>query len=177
MANAKTKNQTTKRTTGFRTRANRRVDRLIGLALIAALGLLAAGLTLPALEIGSLWFSERYSIARAILTLAEDGAYLLFSLLALFSIVFPAAKVLICLYIWYATPPDGRKAARLLGLLTIVSKWSMLDVFIVALTVIVVDGNVLTSADIHVGIVIFAAGVLLSNLAAWRLARLSPRAS
>lgn len=176
--NGATENATpdTTKPTGFRTLARSRhpADRLVGLALIAALGLLVAGVTLPAIEIGSLWFSERYSVAHAILSLARDGAYVLFVVLMLFSIVFPAVKILICLYVWYAVAPSSARATRLLGLLATVSKWSMLDVFMVALTVVIVDGKVLTSADIHVGIVLFAAAVLLSSLAAWRLGRLAP---
>lgn len=177
MATGSGKHHETEHATGFKARSHRRIDRLIGVALIAALALLVAGLILPALEIGGFWFGERYSIAQAILMLAQNGAYVMFAVLALFSVIFPTAKILICLYIWYAVAPASDRAARLLRLLAAVSKWSMLDVFIVALTVLVIDGKVLTSADIHIGILLFAGGVLLSNLAAWRLAHMAPSAS
>ena len=49
-----------------------------------------------------------------------------------------------------------------------VSKYSMLDVFIVALTVMILDGRLLTSASAGPGIFCFAASVLLST---WALAR------
>jgi uncharacterized paraquat-inducible protein A len=44
-----------------------------------------------------------------------------------------------------------------------------LDVFIVALTVLAVEGSLLAAADVHLGIVLFAISVILSTLAIQRL--------
>ena len=56
-------------------------------------------------------------------------------------------------------------------LLAAVSKWSMLDVFIIALAVLVVEGNLLAAADIRFGFVLFTLSVLMSTYAIQRLAR------
>ena len=68
---------------------------------------------------------------------------------------------------------DSAAARRLLAWLSVVSKWSMLDVFIIAVTVLVVDGQLLTSADIHAGIIFFAAAVLLSTFSVRQLSALA----
>ena len=49
----------------------------------------------------------------------------------------------------------------------------MLDVFVVAIMVFAVDGRIFTTADLSLGIVLFAAAVLLSSLCLQRLARIS----
>ena len=45
------------------------------------------------------------------------------------------------------------------------------DWVVVALTVLVVDGRILDSADVHVGIILFAAAAIASTLATQRLNR------
>ncbi|NBP72227.1 MAG: hypothetical protein EBU57_03380 [Alphaproteobacteria bacterium] len=49
----------------------------------------------------------------------------------------------------------------------------MLDVFIIALIVLVADGRLLSSADIQIGAVAFSAAVLVSTWATRRLSLLA----
>ena len=49
----------------------------------------------------------------------------------------------------------------------------MLDVFIIALVVLVADGRLLTGADIRVGAIVFSASVLVSTWAVRRLSLLA----
>jgi paraquat-inducible protein A len=88
-----------------------------------------------------------------------------------FSVLIPASKVLIGLWAWVAGQNRPQLVRRMLRVLAAISKWSMLDVFIVALTVLVVDGRILDSADVHVGIILFAAAAIASTLATQRLNR------
>ena len=60
---------------------------------------------------------------------------------------------------------DGRFARALLALLQAVAKWAMADVFVVALTILVLNGELLTAGDLEPGAVFYAASVLLSSLA------------
>ena len=53
------------------------------------------------------------------------------------------------------------------------SKWSMLDVFIIALIVLVADGRLLSSADIQIGAIVFSGAVLVSTWATKRLSELA----
>jgi len=150
-----------------------RRDRLAGILLLAALPLLAAGLLMPAVSITRLFiFTDTYSIAGAVFAFWAGGNYLLFGIVFFFSLLFPTAKILIALWAWSAGEEDdeGEKLRRICRLFAAVSKWSMLDVFIVALTVLAVEGSLLGAADVHLGIVLFALSVILSTLAIQRLA-------
>ena len=152
-----------------------RRDGLAGGLLLLALPLLVAGLTLPAISITHLGvFTDTYSIVGTVLAFWEGGKYLLFAVVLFFSLVFPAVKIAIALWAWWAGQRDGSRLRRLCAVFAAVSKWSMLDVFIVALTVLVVEGSLFTAADVHLGIVLFAASVIASTVAIQRLARRVP---
>ena len=147
-------------------------DRLAGCLLLVALPLLVAGLAMPAISITRLFvFTDTYSIAGAVFAFWASGNYLLFAMVFFFSLLFPAAKVLIALWVWNTGYEDaaGEKIRRICRLFAAISKWSMLDVFIVALTVLAVEGSLLGAADVHLGIVLFALSVILSTLAIQRL--------
>ena len=150
-----------------------RRDRLAGGLLLAALPLLIAGLAMPAISITRLFvFTDTYSIAGTVLAFWSGGNYLLFGIVLFFSLLFPAAKILIALWAWNTGPEqsEGEKLRRICRLFAVISKWSMLDVFIVALTVLAVEGSLFAAADVHLGIVLFALSVILSTLAIQRLA-------
>lgn len=148
-------------------------DRLAGGLLLLALPLLVAGLAVPAISITRLFvFTDTYSIAGAVFAFWASGNYLLFALVFFFSLLFPAAKILIALWAWSAGEEDeeGKTLRRLCRLFAVISKWSMLDVFIVAITVLAVEGSLFAAAEVHLGIVLFALSVILSTLAIQRLA-------
>ena len=151
---------------------NRR-DRLAGGLLLVALPLLVAGLAMPAISITSLFvFTDTYSIVGAVFEFWTRGNYLLFAFVFFFSLLFPSAKILVALWAWSIIEDDeyGEKLRRICRLLAAISKWSMLDVFIVALTVLAVESSLLGAADVHLGIILFAISVILSTIAIQRLA-------
>ena len=116
-------------------------------------------------------FGETYSIIDGILGFWSDGRYGLFVLVFLFSVVLPLGKVAVGIWAWLAAADPGSLPDRLLRAAAWVSRWSMLDVCIVALLVVALEGSLLTTADIHAGVVLFAAGVVVSTIATHRLVR------
>lgn len=152
-------------------------DRLISLVLVACVGLLAAGLVLPALSVSHLFVRRDYSILSGVTALWQSGDYILAVVVGAFSVLLPTAKALLCGAVWFAVPRQAPQTHRIVTLLARISKWSMLDVFIIALTVLALEGSLLTSADVGIGIVCFAAAVLLSTLCLSRMARLLERPS
>ena len=148
-------------------------DRALGVALLVSLAMLVAGLLLPAITIRSLWFARDYSLLDSVLAFLDDGDWFLFFVTALFSILFPLGKIVTGLALWYALDASTPAAHRVLVWLGTLSKWSMLDVFIIALVVLVADGRLLSSADIGVGAIVFSLAVLLSTWAVRRLGRLA----
>ena len=152
----------------------RGLDRWLGFVLVGSLVLLALGLYLPAIEISSLFFlSREFSLVDSVFSFLEAGDYFLFAVTFIFSILFPTFKIVTGIVLWHAADITGPSARRLLNGLTAASKWSMLDVFIIALAVLVADGRLLTGADIRVGAIVFSASVLISTWAVRRLSLLA----
>ncbi len=157
---------------------DRRRDPLAGILLLLALPMLVGGMLMPAISVTKMiLFADTYSIFDAVFTFWHAGKYGLFALVFFFSLVFPAAKNLIALWAWIFATDDHDVTQRVLAVFAAVSRWSMLDVFIVALTVLVIEGSLLTSTDIHLGILLFALSVILSTIALHRIAHTGARRS
>ena len=116
-------------------------------------------------------FGETYSIVDGVLAFWSDERYGLFVLVFLFSVVLPLGKVAVAIWAWTGAADPGSLPDRLLRAAAWVSRWSMLDVCIVALLVVALEGSLLTTADIHAGLVLFAAGIVVSTIATHRLVR------
>ena len=131
--------------------------------LWAALGLMIAGATLPAISVRSFWvFGETYSILGGILAMAERGDVVLAGFVLAVSVLFPTAKIVLGLVVLRRMTQPDAKLARLMGRLSALSKWSMADVLVLALLVIVLNGQLLTTANVHSGVALFALGVVAS---------------
>ncbi|MCA8926448.1 MAG: paraquat-inducible protein A [Alphaproteobacteria bacterium] len=149
-------------------------DRLVGPALLVCLPLLVAGLVLPSLHFQNLWvLSQDYSLWGAAWTFWNKGHYSLFAVLFAFTVVLPLAKVGLGLWVFYGADIASLPAKRWLHPLAAIAKWSMLDVFIVAVVILALEGSLLTAANLGLGIALFAAAVVLSGWAYGRLARLA----
>jgi len=142
---------------------------LVNLALLAALGLLFYGLQAPILTLEKFYFfSNTISLLSALQQLAQQAEWGLFALVGIFSVVFPILKMLVLLLVWNFDPYYGERHQRHLTWLATYSKWSMLDVFVVALLVVSVKLGSLAEARVEVGIYAFAASVVLTMLlSAW----------
>jgi len=138
--------------------------------LVLALPLLVAGLLLPAVSVSSLWiFNETFSLTDGALQLLREGEYALFVLVFFFTFVFPVLKILVGLAVCLRSPGNSRLFRRLLPAMAALSKWSMLDVFVVAVIVVMLEGSLLSDADARPGLFLFAASVVFSTLAIQRL--------
>ena len=151
---------------------------MIGPALVLCLPLLVAGLLLPALHFQNLWvLNQEYSLWSAIWTFWDKQHYSLFALLFSFTVAMPILKILAGLWVFYGANTATLPAKRWLHWLSAISKWSMLDVFIVAVIILALEGSLLTAASLGLGIALFAAAVVLSGWAYGRLARLAMHVS
>ena len=138
---------------------------VINLLLMLAAILLLMGLVLPVLTLEKFyWFSNTVSLYSALVGLWQEREWGLVLLLGGFSMVFPIAKILLLLMIWNIEASDSRQHQRHLRWLETYSKWSMLDVFVVALLVVTVKLGALAEAKVESGIYAFAASVVLTML-------------
>lgn len=135
--------------------------------LVLALGLLVVGLVAPAMTLRKfIIFKNTVSIASGLATLFEEGRYGLFLVIFVFSVVFPIAKNVVLLAI--CRRPDWNEASvrTWMERVSRLGRWSMLDVFVVALLVVVVELGVIAKVEVHAGIFFFGASVLLTNTTA-----------
>ena len=133
----------------------------------------ALGLVLPVAVFETLFvFTERPSLVEVIDGLWREEDYAIAFLVGLFSVVFPAAKLLVLHLAAYA--PDRLHWVERVGVL---SKWSMADVLVVALAIFAAKTSGLAEAATQSGIWFYAAATLLSAAAAvilTRRARMQP---
>jgi paraquat-inducible protein A len=149
------------------------IDRALGLVLLGSLAALIVGLVLPAITIRSMFLAKDFSLLESVWAFLEEGDWFLFVITFLFSVVFPVVKILTGLALWFVLDATEAYARPVIGWLSALSKWSMLDVFIIALIVLVADGRLLSSADIQIGAVVFSIAVLVSTWATRRLSILA----
>jgi paraquat-inducible protein A len=142
---------------------------LLTLALIA----LPIGLFLPLLEVEKLYFWEsRYSVLTGIFGLWESGDMLLALVLLCFSVLFPIFKLGTLLVLWWR-PMTSEVRATWLSRLEWLGRWSMLDVFAVAILVVAAKLGIMAECRPQSGVYVFGAAVLLSMCANARLVALA----
>jgi len=135
---------------------------LVNATLAVALALYAVGFFAPLLTLEKfLVFSSTVSLFTALGQLYAEGQWPLALLLTAFSVLFPLAKLGLLFWVWNA-PRCGPGVSRTMGWAASYGKWSMLDVFVVALLVVSVKLGAIADVQVHSGVLAFAASVLLT---------------
>jgi uncharacterized paraquat-inducible protein A len=138
---------------------------LIALLFLTAIGATLTGLFTPALHVERFWFFSRdITILSGIRQLIEGGQPVLGGLILFLSVAVPLGKALTGLLITAFVRESGPALAAMLGVFSALGKWSLSDVFILAIGVIVIDGQLLTTANLGPGIYAFGLGAILSWL-------------
>lgn len=131
-------------------------------ALIASVPLLALGWFLPVMTVTSFWvLSVDHSVFGGLIQFISDGEWLLAFAIGGFAVIFPMAKTLVGLWAWLRPAA----AAPALHLAHGLSKWSMLDVFVIALVVMTAKSSIVADASLGPGAWCFAAAAIASTLA------------
>ncbi|GAA4118781.1 paraquat-inducible protein A [Aminobacter aganoensis] len=134
---------------------------LLPLILFAASACFAFGLVLPLIHVDRLYFfSEEPSLIGMISALWRGGDWLLATIVALFSVAFPALKLGLLHNAAYGHPGTGVPAW-----FRALSNWSMLDVILVALVIFAAKTSGLATAFTKPGLWFFAASVVLTATA------------
>jgi paraquat-inducible protein A len=138
----------------------------IPIMILMAIGLLIAGWSLPTLKLTKvIFFTDTYSIWAGITELWKADLYFLAGLIFFFSMIFPLVKLLGLMGIWFVSLTQ--EARRMyLDWLELLGRWSMLDVFVVAILIVLVKSKAIVDAQAAIGIYLFAGAILLSMLTA-----------
>ncbi|MDR7221859.1 paraquat-inducible protein A [Aminobacter aminovorans] len=136
---------------------------LLPLILFAASVGFALGIVLPLVHVDRLYFfSDEPSLIGMIAALWRGGDWPLASVVALFSVVFPAMKLGL---LHNAAYGQAGGSASFPGWFRALSNWSMLDVILVALVIFAAKTSGLATAFTKPGLWFFAASVVLTATA------------
>lgn len=147
---------------------------LLGLTAV----LLLVGLCAPMLTIEKfLFIQSNFSVLSGTWQLLLQGQYLLFLLISGFSILLPILKLLVLLRLTGAAIHHDSRLPRYLKLMHEYGRWSMLDVFVVAVLVVTVKLGAIAQVQIHYGLYAFCAAILLTLFITARISCLQPENS
>ena len=134
---------------------------LLALLLVASL-LLLAGFFLPMLTLTKfLIIANSFSVASGLMTLYQQGQWLIFIAIGLFSVVLPLLKLGLLFLLVLHGEVRSPRYAQLLRLMHDYGRWAMLDVMVVAVMIVTVKLGVVAQIEIHPGLYIFGAAVLM----------------
>ena len=117
-----------------------------------------------------------FSLASGLVELLTQGQVFLFVVVLVFSVLFPLTKLAALGHVVFGNA-DAATRERQLARLSFWGKWSMLDVFVIALLVVSLKLGDLVDVQIHCGIYFFAASVLLTMLLTQLLHKAFPEAA
>ena len=114
-----------------------------------------------------------FSVFSGAIELLKEGQIFLFVVITGFSIVLPLLKIGV---LYKLLGGNGNKAANLdkyLHWMHLYGKWSMLDVFVVAVLVVAVKLGAIASVEMRFGLYAFAAAVILTMYVTARVVSLT----
>lgn len=150
-----------------RIRSNRFWNALtVDLLFLVSLVSLCLGICAPILEVSkTIWFIElsenSFSLYGGIIGLFQNGQYGVGVVLLSFTIVFPFMKLFLLSLVWWREV-GPRSSRAIFFFLRHIGHFSMLDVFVVAVVVVIVRMNALAEAKALWGLYVFTLHVISS---------------
>jgi paraquat-inducible protein A len=144
--------------------------------LLGAFALFGLGIFFPFFHVTKFWvFQDAVSVVSGLFTLLQGHEYFLFGILTLFTLVFPCVKLGLLAVVWAEREHDLARVRRLHGWVENLGKWSMLDVFVVAILIVAMKAA--DVADLHVGsgLYLFTFSVITTQLTSSWISRLLHR--
>lgn len=136
--------------------------KIIQFTLILTVILFVTGISLPVMTVTKLLIvKNEFSILSGLFELSRDGEYLLFLVIFTFSILLPFLKMYVLFRLVSVNIKNKVQYSRYLDLMHRYGRWSMLDVFVVAILAVAVKLGALASIQIEQGMYFFTTSVIL----------------
>ena len=135
-------------------------------AAVAAMVLLPAAVLLPILEIEKLGHHHRSSILGGIVDLYQTGSVLIATVILLFSLVLPSLKILALIELSWLCSMQQRHRAWTYRWMEQIGKWSMMDVMLLALLVMMIKLSGVVQFHFGPALVAFILCVSMSMISA-----------
>lgn len=145
------------------------ISRTWALVLLAYILYIPANL-LPILESRTFLTAESDTIMSGILMFWESGSWAIAALVFIASIVVPLTKLLALTLMLISVQMKSQdrplQRTQLFRMIEFIGRWSMLDIYVVALTVTLVQVGTLASIEVGPGALAFGAVVVVTMMAA-----------
>ena len=146
--------------------------------LLIAFVLFLAGVIAPMMTISKfIVVTNTFSVLSGVTELFRNGNYILFLVVAGFSLVLPLLKIGVLYRIVARHRHAGEQLSRYLYLMHHYGRWAMLDVMVVAVLIVTVKLGAIASIQVHYGLYVFGAAVLMIMLITGLVVRLTERAA
>ena len=127
------------------------ISRTWALVLTSSIFLAPANL-LPIMQIDYLGIPDPSTILDGIIYFFRHGSYLIGLIIFTASVLVPVFKIVGLVILLFSTRPCGtkllRQKARMFRFITFIGRWSMLDIFVIALLSVLVDFGFFTSVHV-----------------------------
>lgn len=145
--------------------------------LIASL-LLFVGLVTPIITLSKyVLIQNTFSVLSGVIELLKEGQIFLFLVISGFSVVLPILKLGVLYRLVSKSEVAREKVIKQLHWMHLYGKWSMLDVFVVAVLVVAVKLGAIADVEMRFGLYAFAASVLLTMFITSRIVGLTNHSS
>ncbi|MCU1751382.1 paraquat-inducible protein A [Pseudomonas sp. 6D_7.1_Bac1] len=138
--------------------------------LITAAILYIPANVLPIMTVSTLGQGEGDTIISGVITLVQHGMFPIAAVVFVASILVPTFKLvgiaLLLFSVQRRQPLSARQRIVMYRFIEFIGRWSMLDIFVIAILVAVVNFGRLASIEANLGAVAFASVVILTMLAA-----------
>jgi paraquat-inducible protein A len=109
-------------------------------------------------------FDNTVTLVSALVELFEEGHLVLFIVILGFSVLLPYMKLVLLFLLGNHGVISAQRKRRLIHWMELIGKWSMLDVFVVAVLLVSIKMGPVVNIEVHWGLYAFSASVLLIML-------------
>lgn len=135
------------------------INRALWLSSFILFGL---GIYLPMFSMEKFYiFTDTFSLLGGLHQLLINYELFLFLLIFLFSIVMPLAKFFVSFNLVFDRFPSPERKLQAIKQMAFIGKWSMADVFVIAVLASTIKVGGFAHVSIHLGLVMFGASVLV----------------
>jgi paraquat-inducible protein A len=144
----------------------------VPVALVIAAACLLAGVTWPILRASRFMiFTRPISMLDGVRALLASGDWLFAAIIVAFSIVFPLLKIGALAILWAQLQRGSSPPRHLIAAVEGFGKWSMLDVFVIALIIFTLKAGSFTNVSTAPALYLFIGAFLLTAYASRTIAR------
>ncbi len=147
---------------------------LLQILIALSIVFLIIGLLAPIFTISKLiYFQNTFSIISGIQQLVEKKQWFLFFVITGFSVVFPIIKIIVLSLLVSHKINCSQKNKKYLQWIHQIGKWSMLDVFVIAILIVGVKLGPLVDIEMKFGLYAFTISVILVMIITSKIVKLT----